>query len=168
MLLLLPAFIFSSQAASNKGLCKLRFGKIQNGVFINSFIDYDREVTAGRVFKLPAFKDKNGKRAFWQVIGSDEVRSLRSGERCVITENTRFALYWKKIFRISFYNTSGTAEYTKLQLSLTGGENFSVPVLRDTATHYFAGWSFKKNAASPLLKPNRTVKARKDYRLYAV
>ena len=167
-LMLLPAFIFSSAAASNKGTCKVSFGTVKNGSFVNNYTGWDRSVASGRTIKLPALKDKDGKRAFWQVIGSSEVRNLRSGERCVITENTRCALYWNKIYRISFYNTTGTRECTRLRLSLAKGETYALPVLKDTATHYFSGWTLKENAGSTLLKPNRAFRVKMNLSFYAV
>ncbi len=167
-LMLLPAFIFSSAAASGKASCKVVFGTVKNGSFVNNYTAWDRSVTSGRTIRLPALKDKDGKRAFWQVISSSEVRNLRSGDRCVITENTRCALYWQKIFKISFYNTTGTKECARLRLSLAKGETYALPLLKDTATHYFTGWTLKRNAGSIVLKPNRVCRVKTDLRLYAV
>ena len=163
------AAFFSATAAFGATQFDIRYGKAENGKFVNAYAKWNRKAVAGQKITTPKVSDRtDGTRCWWRAnnrTGSDEIRS---GGTYTVKGNTNFYAVWRKLYSVRFMNQAGTSENKNLRLTLCSGETYKTPSMTPPTGYSFAGWSASKNSSSAQYKAGQTVKMTGNRILYAV
>ena len=169
--IMLPAvfiLLLSLTAFAGSETYSVRYGKIVDGSFVNSYSKWNTTVEGGKKLKTVAMKDKNGKRCWWRVRGNDGNTALiRSGESFTVKGNARLTPVWRKIYTIRFYNKSGTKEYTSKKMTFCRDERLQLPTLKVSSIYQFSGWSRKKGSSAADYTCTKKYTMTSDLNLYA-
>lgn len=160
--------LFSATAAFGAAQYDVRYGKAENGRFVNAYSKWNRKASAGQRITTPKVSDRpDGTRCWWRANNKSGADEIRSGGTYTVKGKTDFYAVWRKLYSVRFLNQAGNSEYKALKQVLCSGETFRLPSAQAPSGMTFVGWSTARNSSSAQYKAGQTMKMTGNRTLYA-
>lgn len=155
-----------SAATDNTGKCKVVFANSQGVVSNSTLRKWGRYVDKGSYTQLPAV-NRTGYKCVWVTKNGSKELKYSGGRYVRITKNTKFCLYYYKLYTVKFYNANGKKEYTSLRITTTKGRVVETPYYPSVSGYKTYGWS-KKAGGSAVKYEGEALTVTGNMRFYLV
>lgn len=106
--------------------CRVVFANKKGKVSTQLYKSWEQIVEQGSYINLPEYS-KPGYKVFWVKKTNGKLTRYNPGAKVRINGNTKFYMYYYKLYTVKFYTANGKKEYKKLRLQGIKGQYVTLP-----------------------------------------